>query len=296
MGVMISLIVCTLGREASLRRLLTSLSEQTYSPYEIIVADQNPIGYLDLLLDAYPSLPIIRVRSEKGLSRGRNVGLKRASGTIIGFPDDDCWYDRHVLPFVDDFFASNPEIDLLSGRTLDADGNDSVNRYAPESGPITRANVFATGNSNTIFIRREAANAVQGFDETLGVGASTPFQAGEESDFLLRCLDRGHRGFYDRTFTVRHDQVHESAERLHTYSVGFGRVARLHNLGPSLFLARNVRTVLGGCLRMAKGDFEGARQRYICLTGSMRGYVAPLPVESTRPAADASTRGAPDGT
>jgi glycosyltransferase involved in cell wall biosynthesis len=295
MGAMISLIVCTLGRQAPLRRLLNSLSEQIYSPFEIIIVDQNSAGYLDSLLDAYPSLPIVRVHSAKGLSRGRNVGLERASGAIIGFPDDDCWYDRHVLPFVDDFFASNSQIDLLSGRTLDADGHDSVNRYLAQSGPITRSNVFATGNSNTIFIRREVIARVGGFDETLGVGAGTPFQAGEESDFLLRCLERGHHGYYDRSFTVRHDQVHESKERLHAYSVGFGRVARLHNLGSSLFLTRNVRTVLGGCLRMAKGDFEGARQRYICLTGSMRGYVAPLSAGSTR-LDGTSMRGTPDGT
>lgn len=294
MGAMISLIVCTLGRKVPLRRLLTSLSEQSYSPFEIIIADQNPSGYLDSLLDAFPSLPIVRARSERGLSRGRNVGLKRASGSIIGFPDDDCWYDRHVLPSVCSFFAANPENDLLSGRTLDADGNESLNRYAAESGPITRANVFTTGNSNTIFVRREVIGEVGGFDETLGVGASTPFQAGEESDFLLRCLERGHRGYYDRSFTVRHDQIQESKERLHAYSIGFGRVARLHNLGSSLFLTRNVRTALGGCLRIAKGDFEGARQRYICLTGSMRGFVAPLPVGYARPVG-ASIEGGSNG-
>jgi glycosyltransferase involved in cell wall biosynthesis len=294
MGAMISLIVCTLARTDPLRRLLTSLSEQTFGPFEIIIVDQNPSAYLDLLLDDYSSLPIIRARSEKGLSKARNVGLRHASGAVIGFPDDDCWYDRDVLRFVDNFFVSNPEIDLLSGRTLDADGNDSVNRYAAESGPITRSSVFTTGNSNTIFIRRKVAAEVGGFDETLGVGASTPFQAGEESDFLLRCLDLGYHGYYDRNFTVRHDQIHESIERLHAYSVGFGRVARLHNLGSSLFLARNVRTVLGGCLRMAKGDLEGARQRYICLTGAMRGYVTPLSLRS-RPVG-AAMQGESDGT
>lgn len=282
MGAMISLVVCTLGRTAPLRRLLQSLSRQTCRSFEIIVVDQNPAGFLDGVLDEYPSLPIYRLRSAKGLSRGRNVGLRHASGAIIGFPDDDCWYDRDVLEFVNDYFELNGETDVLSGRTIDADGKDSVNRYAVESGAITRANVFATGNSNTIFVRRNVIDSVSGFDETLGVGAATPFQAGEESDFLLRCLDLGHRGRYERNFTVRHDQIEESVKRLHAYSVGFGRVARLHKLGRSLFFARNVRTVLGGCLRIAKGDLHGARQRYICLAGSMRGYVAPLRAGSAR--------------
>jgi glycosyltransferase involved in cell wall biosynthesis len=281
MGAMISLVVCTLGRKEPLRRLLNSLAGQIYRPFEIIVVDQNAHDYLDAVLDDFPSLPIIRVRSEKGLSRGRNAGLGRTCGTIIGFPDDDCWYDANVLQSVAKFFAARPETDLLSGRTLDAQGRQSLNRYCDESGPITRSNVFTTGNSNTIFVRRSVMAAVEGFDETLGVGAGTPFQAGEESDFLLKCLNCGHRGYYDRNFVVRHDQILESMERLRAYSIGFGRVARIHNLGPSLFLARNVRTVLGGCYRMAKGDVEGARQRYTCFVGSMRGYVAPLSSSAT---------------
>jgi len=276
MGAMISLVVCTLGRTRPLGRLLESLAGQSYRAFEVILVDQNPDDCLAPVLAAHPDLPLARIRSEKGLSRGRNAGLKQANGDIIGFPDDDCWYDPGVLDAVDRFFASHPEIDFLSGRTLDAEGAESVNRYWPESGPITRANVFGTGNSNTIFVRREVLAGVRGFDETLGVGASTPFQAGEESDFLLRSLAHGHRGFYDRDFIVRHDQILETLARLHAYSVGFGRVARLHNLGPSLFLFRNMRTVLGGVLRAVRGDLEGARQRYTCFAGSLRGYVAPL--------------------
>jgi len=276
MGTMISLVVCTLGRRTPLRRLLSSLAEQSYRPFEVILVDQNADGYLDSVIEAHSALPLVRTCSERGLSRGRNAGLQRATGEIIGFPDDDCWYDTGVLEAVAGFFDTRPDIDLLSGRTLDTSGVDSVNRYWPESGPITRANVFGTGNSNTIFVRRGVIADIGGFDETLGVGAATPFQAGEESDFLLRCLARGHRGFYDHSFFVRHDQIAETLERVHAYSVGFGRVARLHNLGPSLFLTRNVRTVLGGLVRVVRGDLEGARQRYTSFAGAMRGYVAPL--------------------
>lgn len=276
MGEMISLVVCTLGRAEPLRRLLASLGEQTHPPHEIIVVDQNAPGFLDPVLADHKKLPVRHACSERGLSRGRNVGLKLATGSVIGFPDDDCWYDADVLQKVDAFFAANPRTDLLSGRTVDAHGNESLNRYWPVSEPITRANVFGTGNSNTIFVRSDVVKALRGFDETLGVGAGTPFQAGEESDFLLRALEHGFNGRYDRGFTIRHDQVNETLERVRAYSIGFGRVARLHNLGPSLFLTRNVRTVIGGCLRMVKGDLAGARHRYTCFVGSMRGYTASL--------------------
>ncbi len=136
MGAMISLVVCTLGRKEPLRRLLNSLAGQTYRPFEIIVVDQNAHDYLDAVLDDFPSLPIIRVRSEKGLSRGRNAGLGRTCGTIIGFPDDDCWYDANVLQSVAKFFAARPETDLLSGRTLDAQGRQSSTAIATKAGRL----------------------------------------------------------------------------------------------------------------------------------------------------------------
>jgi hypothetical protein len=87
----------------------------------------------------------------------------------------------------------------------------------------------------------------------------------------------------------------ETLERVRAYSIGFGRVARIHNLGPSLFLTRNVRTVLGGCLRVMRGDLEGARHRYTCFTGAMRGYAAPLPSSGPRPVGGSEMQGGAHG-
>lgn len=272
----ISLVVCTLGRFEPLERLLGSLERQTNRKFEVIVVDQNPDGFLDAALSRHPGLPIVHMRSPKGLSRARNVGLTRCSGAIIGFPDDDCWYDPDVLKKVETLFAARPDMAFMSGRTVDAEGAVSLNRYPDESAPIDRSNIFAATNSNAIFVRSDVARDVRGFDETLGVGAATPFQAGEETDFLLRCLACGHKGLYEPGLVVRHDQVTDSLQRLRAYSAGFGRVARIHGLGTSVFFPRNVRTIAGGFYRALKGDVAGARQRYACLMGSIRGYAAPL--------------------
>lgn len=275
MSEFISLIVCTLGRTAPLERLLTSLENQTCRNFEVVLVDQNPSGFLDPILDKFSALPITRLKSAKGLSRGRNIGLARCQGTIIGFPDDDCWYDPGVLRSVHEFFSQSPTFDLFSGRTVDGSGRDSVSRHLAVSAGITPSKIFLIGNSNTFFVRRTAALEANGFEEELGVGSVTPFQSGEESDFLLKCLAKGYRGFFDRDFVIRHDQVAASPQRARAYARGFGRVVRIHKLGVGFFVSRSLRTLIGGCLRLMRGDVPGARERFEWLLGSIGGYFAP---------------------
>ncbi len=270
----ISLVVCTLGRTAQLERLLVSLRAQTFGDFEIIVVDQNPEGHLAAIIDKFSDLPLRRVASAKGLSRARNVGIAQSTGAIIGFPDDDCWYDADVLRKVLTIFEMSPDIGVLTGRTLDERGAESLSKFQNHSGPVNRSNCFVTGSSSSIFARRAAACDVGGFNEQLGVGAATPFQSGEETDFVLKCIAAGHAAYFDREHTVRHDQVATRTERVKAYSLGFGRVVRLHDLGPVFITRTTSRTLAASCYRLLRGDVEGARQRYAHFAGSVSGYLA----------------------
>ncbi|MCB1543045.1 MAG: glycosyltransferase family 2 protein, partial [Rhodoblastus sp.] len=89
----LSLLCCTVGRTDKLDRLLASLARQTFRDFELVVVDQNEPGALDPVLAPYlERLDIRHVRSERGLSRARNVGLSHCRAKIVAFPDDDCWY------------------------------------------------------------------------------------------------------------------------------------------------------------------------------------------------------------
>jgi glycosyltransferase involved in cell wall biosynthesis len=96
--VAITLIVATVGRTQELSRLLESIAAQTLTSLELIIVDQNADDRVKKLLeDSVSSLLCIHVRSAKGLSRARNVGIDLASGRILCFPDDDCWYPGDFL-------------------------------------------------------------------------------------------------------------------------------------------------------------------------------------------------------
>src|ERR1700760_3815566 len=101
---MFSLVVTTLGRTSELSTLFRSLRDQTCRDFEVIIADQNQDDRLKAFLEGIdPGFPLKRVQSGGGASRGRNDGIDAASGSIIGFPDDDCAFPPRLLEQVAGF-------------------------------------------------------------------------------------------------------------------------------------------------------------------------------------------------
>ncbi len=277
----LSLLCCTVGRTEKLCRLLDSLVRQTLSDFELIVVDQNEPGVLDSLLAPYAGrLDINHVRSERGLSRARNVGLNHCRAKIVAFPDDDCWYPDGLVQNVVALFDATPEAGVFTGRTTDSAGADSLGLFLGADAEISKSNVWLSGNSNSLFIRADIARRIGGFDETLGVGATTPFKSGEETDFLLRALGSGARGFYRRDIVIRHDQAPVGGAggvaRAQDYARGFGRVLRLHDYGAAYLAMRVLRSSARAALALASGDRATARYKALWALGTLKGFIAPL--------------------
>jgi len=89
----LSVIVPTYGREVVLRQTLTDLIQQDYPCYEVLVIDQTAQHqpetqrYLEQLV-AQAKIRLFRV-NWASLPAARNYGVRRASGEIILFLDDD---------------------------------------------------------------------------------------------------------------------------------------------------------------------------------------------------------------
>lgn len=272
MTAVVSLVCCTLGRTVQLNRLLHSLAGQCDN-VEIIIVDQNEPGFLSAVLERHSSLPIRVERSARGASRARNVGIHAARGNIIGFPDDDCWYPEDTLDRVRELFEQHGDCAFVTGRTMDRTGSDTVSPFIAQDALITRGNVFEAGNEVTMFARAEVARALL-FDETLGVGAATPYQSGEATDLLLRGLDAGYSGRFFRSLIIHHDAVTETELRVRGYSLGFGRVLRKNRFGAGYVAMRLCRSLAGAALRAASGDLAGARRRVLWASGTANGYRA----------------------
>lgn len=274
-----SLIMGTLGRTEEVGRFLASLQRQAYRDFELFIVDQNPDDRLLPLIEEYSRhFPIERVVSSKGLSRARNTGMKRITGDLVAFPDDDCWYPDGLLSYVASRFKLDAGLDGLTGRFVDEDGR-AEGRWLAHSQLLNRYNVWRGAISFSIFLRRGLVDRIGPFDEALGVGAGTAWGAGEETDYLLRGLNADGRIMFDHELVLRHpvktSTFDEAArERQGRYESGFGRVIRRSGFPAWYFPWVCMRTLTGSLLALFKGRPAQARFKWHSVQSRIRGWLS----------------------
>lgn len=135
----------------------------------------------------------IRCQSS-GLSAGINRGVAELDAELIALTGDDCivdteWLGRMISAFDD------PTIGVVFGDILPG-GEESAEGFYPSyegqrdvvARGIVQKNRIAGTSANMAF-RRDLWQQLEGFDESLGLGAQ--LRAGEDTDFTLRSLAAG---------------------------------------------------------------------------------------------------------
>lgn len=259
--------------------MLDSFAEQTYRAFEIIVVDQNVDGRLDPILARFErTIPVRRLRSAPGLSRARNVGLGYCSGRIVAFPDDDCWYPRDLLDRVAQLFRSDERLGFLIARWQDENGNDCLSNYPPTGEHAEAHHIWTKGISFTVFVTRRLVEQVGPFDERLGVGSGTPWQSGEETDYLLRALSLNFSGWHDPSCIVYHPQAIPKLDarafrKALTYGQGFGFVSRKHRCGLGHALRALIRPLGSAAIAATGFNWRRAKFHLLVFIGRCRGLM-----------------------
>ena len=273
-----SLIMATRGRTDEVGEFLDFLLAQGRGDAEAIVVDQNGDDRLASIIARYAErLPLLWLRSDRANAcHARNLGLSRARGQIVGFPDDDCSYPPRLLARVEAAFAADPTLQMLTGPAASPAGGLGSGRWRSDGGPITAANVWTSVIEFNLFLRRDTALALGGFDERLGPG--TPFGSAEGNDLVLRAVSAGHKAVYDPELRVAHPDKRmtaTAAERARLYGTGLGFVLRRHRVPPSVWLPFFVRPLGGAVLGAARGDAVAVRHHLGSLRGRWAGFSAP---------------------
>jgi GT2 family glycosyltransferase len=217
----LALVVVTRERASVFERfLLPSLRHVPPSDVDVVVVDQSAGSETRELLR---ELPWVRyLRSEPGLSRGRNVGVAATEAEITVFTDDDVEFDPDWLFRIRALF-DDPAVGVVCGRGIDSQGEPLPYRAAG----IYRAptNPFSVGHGFNMAFRRKALQDAGPFDEGLGAGSSVP--AAEDTDMFYRVMREGWAVRCDDGITVRHHDWRNRTEERDVYEAyGHGFAAQ----------------------------------------------------------------------
>lgn len=282
----VSAVICTIGdRQSEIDKTLKSLIAQDIKICQIVIVDQNKHKLLVPIIDKYSSFTQIdHVRTEDlnikksfGASWARNVGLNYIKTDYVFFPDDDCWYPKN---FVSECLNSLKEfnVDFVCGRAADELSKKSINAFfLNNSTMINKMNVWFTSIEWTIFYKSKIVKKVDGYDETLGVGARTKWGAAEGQDLLIRLLSKGFRGYFNYDIIGHHALVKLNAndsknlEKLRSYGRGTGRVLMLHKYF-MMFIILSLMPLFKIPLSLLKLNFNDIKARFFISIAIFEGY------------------------
>ncbi|MDD1443998.1 hypothetical protein MEO93_27390, partial [Dolichospermum sp. ST_sed3] len=109
----------------------------------------------------------------------------------------------------------------------------SSRKFKPAPVYVDRRNAWQCGLSITMFLRKEVISEIGGFDESLGLGASTRWQSGEDTDYILRAIKADFNLYYLPTLVISHEDAVPNytleMDKGRSYGEGMGRVLQKHN-------------------------------------------------------------------
>ena len=247
----LSLVICTYGRTKQLAELLRSIRCQLVLPKEIIIVDQNPPGFLDnLLKDSRGKLNIIHKKvAFTGASKARNFGASIATGELIAFPDDDCTYSEDTIKNVMHGFARNDKLGILiagKDEILDItpkDKNKSENAIIEIH---TALDLFkAKAETSNIFARKKALNSLEYiFNARIGPGSGTEWASNEETDLLVRLLQKNILITKDERIRIIHHSCQGSLKKTLQYGMGRYELIKRNNLGIFIYFANLLQPIV----------------------------------------------------
>ena len=150
----VSIILPTYNRASSfLKEAIDSVINQSYMNWELIVIDNNSTDKsVELILEKFPEINLIRLDNNYGYAKGYNEGIKKIEEDVIVFLNNDAVFiEKDSFKNICETFKSNLNICVAQPRIIDYNNHDRY-EYAGASGgyldllgyPFCRGKIFNT--------------------------------------------------------------------------------------------------------------------------------------------------------
>ena len=169
----ISVIIPTFNRKKTLGRAIQSVSNQSLSPFEILIIDDGSNdGTKEWVKKSFQDVKYI-YQNNQGVSSARNKGIKYAYGDWIAFLDsDDEWLPNKLYEQVK-AIGSNPEIKFFHTNEIWIRNGVRVNqmkKHKKYGGYIFEKCLdICRVSPSSVLIKKEIFDDIGTFDESLRV-------------------------------------------------------------------------------------------------------------------------------
>lgn len=213
--IMASVIIVNWNGKELLKECLSSLKNQTYKNFEVIVVDNGSTDGSGELLrsEYYGFVKLISLEKNTGFGKGNNIGIKHSKGSYILLLNNDCVVDKLWIAELIRVAKSDPMIGMCASKILsyydknviDNTGHliymDGLNRgrgrLEIDSGQYDfKKDVFFPSACAALY-RREIFDEIGGFDEDF-------FAYGDDAELGIRARLRGWKCIFVPTAIAYH--------------------------------------------------------------------------------------------
>lgn len=238
------MVVPTYRRAELLAQALSSVADQTFTDFEIIVVDDDTEGSARDVVSAFArqnagtDVRYYMNHRARGGSGTRNAGLEHASGEWVAFLDDDDTWLPEKLERVSELIAGSTDPDLALVYSSHAKYDFEEQRVIETTRPHARGRVLdkvlyenCIGGMSVVVARRALLQELGGLDER--------FQSLQDMELYVRVAEQGTFDFLEEPLV----RLRVSSRDRITYD------PRKKLQGATLF-ARKYSRQLGGSARL----------------------------------------------
>lgn len=174
----ISIIIPTYNRAHLISKAITSVINQTYAAWELIIVDDGSTDNTDAVINEFLSDKRIKYykKNNSGAAESRNMGVEKATGDLISFLDSDDEADPTWLEKMTRAAEAEKAAVVCCGLTRYNNPGSAIGKGMPlNMGPLFKNVVARFTNGGVYLLKKNIFTAVGGFDPLLRSGQHTEF-------------------------------------------------------------------------------------------------------------------------
>jgi len=164
----ITIVTPSFNQGRYIERTVQSVLSQPITGIEYFVMDGGSTDDTSAVLQKYTTQLHFISEPDHGQAHAINKGLKKATSDIIGWLNSDDIYYPNALPVILDFFAKNPEIDIVYGDVNHIDEHDKIfDKYPVQAWNFQELKKICYISQPAVFFRSRIIQQYGLLDESL---------------------------------------------------------------------------------------------------------------------------------